>query len=80
MRSTRGAIGVRFSAAKLYLIAASSRPALVHLSVDKGGKRAAELGTPTLHTLIDGDNYREHLLEPECAKPGLSHVPRAAFG
>ena len=34
---------------------------------------------PTLYTLLDGDAYGEHLLELECATPGLS-LFSATFG
>ena len=34
---------------------------------------------PTLYTLLDGDGYGEHLLELECATPGLS-LFSATFG
>jgi hypothetical protein len=79
LRSTRGSVRVRFSAAKLYLIAGSPQPATVHLSLDAGGERAIEVSTPTLYTLIDGDSYGEHLLQLECARPGFS-LFSATFG
>jgi thiol-disulfide isomerase/thioredoxin len=72
LRSSSGRVRVRFSAAKLHLVAGASQPATVHISVDGGGKRIIEIGMPTLYTLLDGDRYGEHLLELECATPGLS--------
>jgi thiol-disulfide isomerase/thioredoxin len=72
LHSPRGRVRVRFSAAKLYVIAGALQPAPVRVSVDGGGERRIEVGMPTLYTLLDGEAYGEHLLEFECATPGLS--------
>ena len=79
LRSSRGKVRVRFSAAKLHLVAGASQPASVRVSVDGGGERTIEVGMPTLYTLLDSDGYGEHLLELECAMPGLS-LFSATFG
>jgi hypothetical protein len=79
LRSSRGGVRVRFSAAKLFLIAGASGPAPVRVSVDGGGDRTFEVGMPTLYTLFDSDSYGEHLLELTCATPGLS-LYVATFG
>jgi len=79
LRSSRGRVRVRFSAAKLYLVAGASQPAPVRISVDGGGDRTIEVGMPTLYTMLDGGGYGEHLLELECATPGLS-LYSATFG
>jgi hypothetical protein len=79
LRSPRGKVRVRFSAAKLHLVAGASQPASVRVNVDGGGERTIEVGMPTLYTLLDGDGYGEHLLELECATPGLS-LFSATFG
>ena len=70
---------MRFSAAKLHLVAGASQPASVRVNVDGGGERTIEVGMPTLYTLLDSDGYGEHLLELECATPGLS-LFSATFG
>jgi hypothetical protein len=72
-------VRVRFSAAKLYLVAGSSQPASVRIRIDGGGERTIEVNMPTLYTLLDTDGYGEHLLELECATPGLS-LFSATFG
>jgi len=72
LRSPRGKLRVRFSAAKLYLVAGAPRPAFISVSVNGGAKRTVEIGPPTLYTLLDGNRYGEHLLELECPAPGLS--------
>jgi hypothetical protein len=74
-----GRVRVRFSAAKPHLVAGSPQPAPVRISVDGVGDRAIEVGTPTLYTLFDSDDYGEHLLELQSAAPGLS-LFSATFG
>src|SRR6185437_14000017 len=51
LRSTRGRVRVRFSAAKLYLIAGSSQPAPVQVIVDGVAQRTISVGMSTLYTL-----------------------------
>jgi hypothetical protein len=41
---------VRFSAAKLYLIAGAPQPASVRVSVDDDAQRTVQIGPPTLYT------------------------------
>ncbi len=77
--SPLGRVRVRFSAAKLYLVAGASHAAPVRVSVDGSGQRTIEVSTPTLYTLFDSDEYGEHLLEFECATQGLS-LFSATFG
>ncbi len=79
LRSPLGRVRVRFSAAKLHLVAGASQPASVRFSFDGGGQRSIEVGMPTLYTLLDSDGYGEHLFELECATPGLS-LFSATFG
>ena len=79
LRSPRGRVRLRFSAAKLYVIAGASQPAPMRVSIDGGKERMVEVSTPTLYTLLDGDAYGEHVLELECATPGLS-LFSATFG
>ena len=59
------------------LVRPSPRP--LRVSVDGGGEHTIEVSMPTLYTLLDGDGYGEHLLELECATPGLS-LFSATFG
>ena len=79
LRSPRGLVRVRFSAAKLHLIAGSPAPAPVRVTVDGGVPRRFEIGMPTLYTLLDGDRYGEHVLDLECATAGCS-LFSATFG
>jgi hypothetical protein len=79
LRSSLGRVRMLFSAAKLYLVAGASPRAPVGVRIDRGSERAIEVGMPTLYTLLDSDDYGEHLLEFACATPGLS-LFSATFG
>jgi hypothetical protein len=79
LRSDTGKVRVRFSAAKLHLIAGAPQPTPVRVRVDGGAERTVEIGLPTLYTLFDGDSYGEHFLEFESATPGLT-LYSATFG
>lgn len=79
LRSSRGGLRVRFSAAKLHLVAAALEGAAVRVRVDGGPPQTIELRQPTLYTLLDGERYGEHLLELEADAPGLS-LFSATFG
>jgi thiol-disulfide isomerase/thioredoxin len=70
--SARGGLRFRFSAAKLYMVAAAPRTAAVRVRIDGEDKRPVEIGWPTLYTLVDGNTYGEHLLELEADTPGLT--------
>jgi thiol-disulfide isomerase/thioredoxin len=79
LRSPRGRVRLRFSAAKVHLVASAPQPAPLRVRVDGGEARVTEVGIPTMYTLLDGEMYGEHLLELECASPGLS-LYSATFG
>ena len=79
LRSARGGMRLRFSAARLHLVAAAPRPATLTVTVDGGAPRAIEIGRPTLYTLLDGTLYGEHVLACETDTPGVS-LFSATFG
>ena len=79
LRSPRGGLRVRFSAAKLHLVAAAPESAALRVRVDGSAPQTIEVGQPTLYTLLDGETYSEHLLEFEAGTPGLS-LFSATFG
>ncbi len=79
LRSARGGVRVRFSAAKLHLVAAAPRMATLRVTVDGGAAQAIEVERPTLYTLLDGATYGEHVLAFEVETPGLS-LFSATFG
>lgn len=79
LRSSEGGLRMRFSAAKLHLVAASPVPATLRIRVDGGETRLLPIERPTLYTLLDGELYGEHLIEVEANQPGLS-LFSATFG
>ncbi|HYZ22043.1 MAG TPA: redoxin domain-containing protein [Rhodopila sp.] len=79
LRSATGRVRLRFSAAKLHLVAGAPQSTPVRVSVDRGPPRTGKIGLPTMYTLLDGDRYGEHVLELACETPGLS-LYSATFG
>lgn len=79
LRSPRGRMRLRFSAAKVHLVAGAPQPAPLRVSVEGGGERTVEVSMSTMCTLLDGDGYGERLVEVECATTGLS-LYSATFG
>jgi hypothetical protein len=72
LHSGRGGLRLRFSAAKLHLVAAAPQGAKLAVTVDGGPMRTIEIGRPTLYTLIDGETYGDHFMVFEAEGPGLS--------
>jgi thiol-disulfide isomerase/thioredoxin len=79
LRSAHGGLRLRFSAAKLHLVASAPEPAALTVTIDGGDAHVVEVSRPTLYTLFDGDTYREHLLDLQTNRPGLS-LFSATFG
>jgi thiol-disulfide isomerase/thioredoxin len=72
LRSARGGVRLRFSAAKLHLVAAAPQGTRLRFTVDGGPAQTIEVGRPTLYTLLEGTTYGEHLLAFDAETPGLS--------
>lgn len=79
LRSAKGGMRLRFSAAKLHLVAGAPQGTRLRVAVDGGAPQAIEVGRPTLYTLLDGEAYGEHLVTVEAEAPGLS-LFSATFG
>ena len=79
LRSARGGMRLRFSAARLHLVAAATEAVPLRVRADGGEWRVIEIGRPTLYTLLEGEAYGEHLVEIEAPRPGLS-LFSATFG
>ncbi len=79
LRSSEGVLRMRFSAAKLHVVAAAPAAVTLRIRVDGGAPRLLPIERPTLYTLLDGDVYCEHLIEVEADQPGLS-LFSATFG
>jgi thiol-disulfide isomerase/thioredoxin len=79
LRTPRGALRMRYSAAQLHVVAAAAQPLEVSVRVDGGAPRKIRIERPTLYTLVDGTSYGEHMLELEAVTPGLA-LYSATFG
>lgn len=79
LRSARGGMRLRFSAAKVHLVASAPTPRRIQVSIDDGEPSSIEIGRPTLYTLFDGESPGEHLLSLQADGPGLS-LFSATFG
>ena len=79
LASARGGLRFRFSAARLYMVAGSTRIAAMRVRVDGEEKPPVAIGWPTLYTVVDGTTYGEHLLEVMADTPGLT-LFSATFG
>jgi thiol-disulfide isomerase/thioredoxin len=79
LRSSHGALRLRFFAAKLHLVASAPEAATVRIRVDGQQAPAVTISWPTLYTLVDGQTYGEHILELDADTPGLA-LFSATFG
>ena len=79
LRSARGGMRMRFSAAKVHLVASAPSPTRVLVSIDGGEARAIEIGRPTLYTLFDAHTAGEYTLSLQADAPGLT-LFSATFG
>ena len=66
-----GVIALRFNAAKVHLVAGSTAPVELIVSVDGGPTRRVRVERPQLYTLFDSDAYREHSLRVEISGRGF---------
>ena len=79
LRSGPGRMRMRYSAAKVHLVAGATEAAPVRARTGTGPWRDIEIGRPKLYTVVDGDTYGEQVLEVEAAAPGLA-LYSAPFG
>jgi thiol-disulfide isomerase/thioredoxin len=79
LRSDRGRVRMRFSAAKLHFVAAAPDGGPVRVRSGAGASREVPIGRPALYTIVDGDTYAEQMVEVAANSPGLS-LYSATFG
>jgi thiol-disulfide isomerase/thioredoxin len=72
LRSPRGGVRMRFSAAKLHLVAAAPQSTTLRVTGDNGASQAIKVERPTLYTLFDSTSYVERVMSFESETPGLS--------
>jgi thiol-disulfide isomerase/thioredoxin len=80
LRSDRGRVRMRYSAAKVHLVAAATDGA-PPVRVRSGAEawRSVRIGWPALYTVVDGTTYSEQVVELEAMAPGLA-LYSATFG
>jgi thiol-disulfide isomerase/thioredoxin len=79
LRSERGRLRLRYSAAKVHFVAAATDGATVRVRSGAEEWRSVRIGWPALYTIVDGTRYAEQLVELEAMSPGLT-LYSATFG
>ena len=79
LRSSRGGLRMRYSAAKLHLVAAASAPVRLHVGPSATNSADLRIDRPGLYTAVDGNIHGEKLTEIEVLSPGLA-LYSATFG
>jgi hypothetical protein len=70
---------MRYSAAKLHLVAAASAPVRLHVGPSATNSADLRIDRPGLYTAVDGNIHGEKLTEIEVLSPGLA-LYSATFG
>jgi hypothetical protein len=63
---------MRYSAAKVHLVAGAAGAAPVRIRSGAGAWRSLQIGGPKLYTVVDGDAYAEQIMEIEAVSPSLA--------
>jgi thiol-disulfide isomerase/thioredoxin len=79
LRSGQGRMRMRYSAAKVHLVAGATDAAPVRVRSGAGAWRNVQIGRPKLYTVVDGDAYAEQVMDIEAVSPGLA-LYSATFG
>ena len=79
LRSDRGRLRMRYSAAKLHVVAGAPDGPPVRARSGTGAWQSVRIGRPALYTLVDGEAYGEQVVEVEASSPGLA-LYSATFG
>ncbi len=79
LRSARGRLRMRYSAAKLHLVAAAPDGVGLRIGRSDGTWRSVRVERPGLYSVVDGDTYGDEMVEIEVTSPGLS-LYSATFG
>ena len=79
LRSERGRLRLRYSAAKVHFVAAAADGATVRVRSGAEEWRSIRIGWPALYTIVDGTRYADQLVELEAMSPGLT-LYSATFG
>lgn len=66
-----GQIRLHFKSAKLYMVAASKQPVVLHITVDGHEQPPVTVSEDRLYTLFDSNDYHEHEITIDIPKAGL---------
>lgn len=67
----QGEVRLRFKAGKLHVVASSSQPVTLEVSIDGKPQPSITVQASRLYTLFDSSDYREHSLILRIPQPGL---------
>ncbi|MGG5819993.1 hypothetical protein [Falsiroseomonas sp. HW251] len=79
LRSGQGKLRLRYSAAKVHLVAGAPDGATLRVRSGTEEWRSIRVGWPALYTVVDGTRYGEQVMELETTSPGLA-LYSATFG
>jgi thiol-disulfide isomerase/thioredoxin len=79
LMSDRGRLRMRYSAAKLHLVAGAPDGAVLRFVRGDGARRDVRVRRPALYTVVDGESYGDQMVEIEVMSRGLS-LYSATFG
>jgi thiol-disulfide isomerase/thioredoxin len=72
LRSSRGGLRMRYSAAKLHLVAAASAPVQLHVGRGDATSPNIRVDRPALYTVVDGTTCGEKLIEIQVMSAGTA--------
>jgi hypothetical protein len=79
LRSGRGRLRMRYSAAKVHFVAGAEQGVALRIVRGSHHQHEIQIARPTLYTIVNGNTYGEQLVEIEVTSPGLV-LYSATFG
>jgi thiol-disulfide isomerase/thioredoxin len=79
LRSGRGRLRMRYSAAKVHFVAGAEQGVALRIVRGSHHQHEIQIARPTLYTIVNGNSYGEQLVEIEVTSPGLV-LYSATFG
>lgn len=70
--NTNGKIRLRFSSGKLFMVASSNKPSVIHVTVDGKLQPSVTVEMSQLYTLFDSNDYTEHIIDIETPDAGFN--------
>ncbi len=69
--SDTGQINLKFHSGKVFMVAASDKPATLQITVDGKSQSPVTVQASKLYTLFDSEDYTDHLIEMTIDQPGF---------